>query len=497
MKLRVRRIDFSTSHYKVAILNLEDVEKLDLHREDRIIIKYKNKEICAVVYTTKDKNFIPKGYIGLNYESYTSLNIKNNEFVKIEMLGKPFSIDLIRKKLDKHELDKKSIYMIIKDIVDEKIGDIELTYFVSGSYINGLSTRETVNLTKAIVETGKVIKWDKKYVVDKHCIGGVAGNRTTMIIVPIIASYGLTIPKTSSRSITSPAGTADTMEVLANVLLDVNEMKKVVLKTNGCIVWGGALSLAPADDKIIRAESPLGIDAPYQIVASVLAKKKSVSSKYVLIDIPYGKGSKIKDLRKARKLKELFEIIGKKLGMKIRCILTDGKQPIGNGIGPALEARDVLYVLMNHEKQPLDLKEKALRLSGKIIEMVHKNKNGYAIAKKILESGLAYKKMIEIIKYQGKKVIDPRKIEIGKYSKKVRAYQEGIIRHIDNHLISLMAKIAGAPKDKGAGIYLYHHAKDKVKKNEVLFEIFAESKYKLNLAVKFYEMNKRELIKIK
>ena len=220
-----------------------------------------------------------------------------------------------------------------------------------------LDINESVSLTKAMINTGEILKLNKYPVMDMHCIGGVAGNRTTMIIVPIVASAGLTIPKTSSRSITSPAGTADTMEVLSNVSFSIKEIKKVIRKTNACLVWGGSVNLAPADDKIIRIEHPVSLDPEGQLLASILAKKRSASATHLLIDIPIGKGSKIENRKKALHLKRLFESISKKLGIKIKVIITDGSQPVGNGIGPGLEARDVLWVLKNDSKQPLDLKD--------------------------------------------------------------------------------------------------------------------------------------------
>src|SRR5579863_5627142 len=129
-----------------------------------------------------------------------------------------------------------------------------------------------------MAQAGTQLKWDRPIVVDKHCIGGIPGNRTTMIVVPIVAALGLTFPKTSSRAITSPAGTADTMGMLADVSLSSDRIYEVIRKTGGCIVWGGALELAPADDVLIAVERPMELDTEAQMVASILAKKKTVSA---------------------------------------------------------------------------------------------------------------------------------------------------------------------------------------------------------------------------
>ncbi len=495
VKLKPKYVQISSGGPLIAILNLKDCEENDIHRGDRIQLSYGSKSVVAIVDTTIDDSFIAKGEIGLTYE--LSKKIKSKQKINVELVEKPYSLKYIKEKLDGKELNKKEIYAIIKDIVDNKLSEVEVAYFAAAGYVNHFTFEETVALTEAMVNTGSILKLKSKIVVDKHCIGGVAGNRTTMVIVPILASLGLIIPKTSSRSITSPAGTADTMEVLAKVDLDLKGVKRVVEKTNGCIVWGGALSLAPADDVIIRVEHPLGIDAVGQMIASVLAKKKSVSSTHVLIDIPYGKGSKVPDLRQAKKLAKLFVDVGTKIGLKIKVVFTNGKEPIGNGIGPALEARDVLYVLMNHEKQPLDLREKALMLAGQIIELATRRKNGYALAKKALDSGLAYQKMVEIIKAQGKRAITPDEISLSRYHFDIKASKSGRLTYLNNRLISELALVAGAPKDKQAGLYLFKHTKQKIVKGEPLFRIYAENPRKLSFAKEFYERNKKHFAEIK
>ena len=243
-------------------------------------------------------------------------------------------------------------------------------------------------LTKAMASHGDILKLDKYPVIDKHSIGGIPGNRTTMVLVPIIAAAGLTIPKTSSRSITSPAGTSDAMEVLAKVAFPIKKMKQIIEKTNGCIVWGGSLNLAPADDKIINVERTLEIYAESQLLASIMAKKYSVSSTHILIDIPIGEGTKVRTKAEALKLKKNFKEIGKKLRKHVKVIITDGSQPIGNGIGPALEARDVLWLLKRDKRRPIDLEKKCVMMICEIFRMVG-IKDCKSKAMEILNSGLA------------------------------------------------------------------------------------------------------------
>ena len=502
MKLKIKDMDIATGSVLVAILNRNDAQKLDIHAKDRIKIKKSQKsEISGklktslefstgkkietvIVNVAESKKAVPLGYIGVFEEVIDSLKLRKEEFVEITPARKPVSIDYIKKKLDGKKLNKVEIDQIIWDIVNNKLDEIEITYFVAACYSNRLTMDETRMLTEAMAYHGDVLKLDKHPIIDKHCIGGVAGNRTTMIIVPIVAAAGLTIPKTSSRSITSPAGTADTMEVLSNVSFTIKKMKSIVEKINGCIIWGGAINLAPADDKIIKVEYPLSIDAESQMLASIMAKKLSVSSTHILIDIPVGYGAKVENKKEALSLKKDFEKIGRKLRRKIKVIITDGSEPIGNGIGPALEARDVLWLLKGDKRAPEDLKEKAIKMAGLILELGKKagKFTGYRKALRMLESGLAYKKMKEIIKAQGAKITEPDEIKLAKFSFDFKAEKKGIIIHIDNKAISKIARIAGAPVDKKAGMYIYKHVGERVNKGEMLFTVYAESKQKLDCA---------------
>jgi len=484
-ELKVKDMEISTGGPLIVYLNKKDAEKLDLHTSDRVkVIRGKNIATAAVDITDSAKT-LPPGSIGLSEEVISMVGAKHNQDVKVEIAGKPVSIDYIKKKLDGFRLSKEEIEQIVWDIVNRKLTPIEMTYFVAACYSRHMTMKETAYLTKAMASQGERLDIKRHPIMDKHCVGGVAGNRTTPIVVSIAAAAGLTIPKTSSRSITSPSGTADTMEVLTNVSLSLKKMKNVVMKTNGCMVWGGALNLAPADDLIIKVERPLMIDAKSQLLASVMAKKASVSATHVLVDIPFGKGSKIPSTMKAKTLKRDFEQIAKELKMKVDVVLTDGRQPVGNGIGPSLEARDILFLLRNDPRAPFDLKKKSLFLAGRLLEMGGKAKKGKGIkmATEILESGKAYKKMVEIITAQGKNYINPDKIPVGEYISDHKARKTGKITLISNSYISKIARIAGAPEDIGAGIYLHNHVGDFVREGEVIFTIFAHSEKELGFAI--------------
>jgi AMP phosphorylase len=496
-KLKVKDVNIYTGGILVALLNKKDASHLDFHPLDRVKVKKNKKTETVFLDVSDDDKLVPQGEIGLFEEVLKSIGAKNGDDVEIIPAGKPLSLEFIKRKLDGFKLTKPEIHQIVWDIVHNKLNDAEMTFFVAACYSNQLDMEETAWLTEEMTTSGDVLKLKRHPIMDKHCVGGVAGNRTTMIVVPIIAAAGLTMPKTSSRSITSPAGTADTVEVLMDVHVDLKKMKKIVQKTNGCLVWGGSLNLAPADDKIITVERPLSIDAKSQLLASVMSKKASVSATHLLIDIPVGVGSKITNSKKALDLKKDFEAISEKLGIKVNVIITNGTKPIGNGIGPILEAKDVLYVLRRDERRPLDLEEKSIKLAGIMLEMGGKAKKGEGawMAREILESGKANKKMSEIIKAQGGKDITPDDLKVGKFKFEYKAWKNGVLASINNMAISKIARVAGAPDDKGAGIYLNKHVGDEVKKNDTLYTLYAHNNIELNFAKQYLKKLDSVIIK--
>ncbi|MBS3075185.1 thymidine phosphorylase [Candidatus Pacearchaeota archaeon] len=489
MKLKIKKMDFATGR-PVCMIHEKKAKEMSLHVGKRVLIKDKKRKIVSIVDTVE--GIIKPDEIAVSNDIFEALNLKDNEIVEVELADKPNSINIIKKKLKGGILNKKEIEEIVRDIADNALTEIEVAFFVSAIYTKGMNLEETGNLTWAMVKSGNQMKLNGK-IADKHSIGGIAGNRTTPLVVSICASKGLIIPKTSSRAITSAAGTTDVMETIAKVNFSINEIKKILKKTNACMVWGGALGLAPVDDKIIRIENIVHIDSTAQLLASILSKKISVGSKYVLIDIPYGISAKV-SLNQAKKLKNKFMILGKKFNLKINAVLTNGNEPIGNGIGPVLEIKDVLKVL-RRENPPKDLEEKALFLSGKLLELAEEAEKGkgYEVAKNILESGLAFKKFKEIIKAQKGKLNGFPK---PKFSFTVHANRNLKLKHYDNKLLNRLARDAGCPEDKAAGIYLYKKKNDEVKKNEAIFTIYTVSKEKLIYAKRFFKKNQKEIIEI-
>ncbi|WP_420324154.1 thymidine phosphorylase family protein [Legionella erythra] len=394
------------------------------------------------------------------------------------------SVNYIRSKIYGNELSKLETESIIQDVVSGQLSDIHIAMFIAASGGDRLSNQEILHLTHAMVDTGQKIDWPSPVIVDKHCVGGLSGNRTTPIVVAIVAAYGLWIPKTSSRAITSPAGTADTMEVFTNVTHDIAAMKKIMEKEQGCITWGGAIGLSPADDLLIRLARTINLDSMGQMVASILSKKIAAGSTHVVIDVPIGTTAKIRTLGQAEQLRSLLHFIASQFDIKINVIFSDGSQPVGRGIGPALEARDILAVLQNEKQAPQDLREHALVLAGHLIDFSPGKtaSNGFEIAKSILESGEALRKFKAICNAQG----GMKDIPVAPFTYTVESKYSGLIRNIDNRHIATIAKLAGAPDAKAAGIELLARLNSNVEKSQALFKIHAETKGQLHYAVNFF-----------
>jgi thymidine phosphorylase len=319
--------------------------------------------------------------------------------------------------------------------------------------------------------------------MDKHCVGGLPGNRTTMIIVPIVAACGLRMPKTSSRAITSPAGTADTMETVAPVMLEVEDIRRVVERTGGCVVWGGGVRLSPADDVLIRVERPLDIDSQGQLVASVLSKKVAAGSTHVLIDMPVGLTAKVRSVEAAAQLGRQLELVGNALGLQVRVVQTAGLAPVGRGIGPALEARDVLSVLRREPGAPSDLAQRALALAGEILEFggAAPPGGGLALASSVLADGRAWAKFQEICEAQG----GLREPPVAVHRQLLAAPRGGTVIAIDNRRLARIAKLAGAPKAPSAGIDLHVQLGDVVEHGQPLFTLHAATRGELAYALEY------------
>jgi len=495
MKLRLKRIGIDTGRENVAFLHDDDLvnHALGLHSLDRIEISANARSIRAVL-SIVEGSIVQAGTIGLSNAAFNKLGVSDNSYVDVAPTESPASLDSLHKKMAGKQLTSVDYAKIIDDLVQGRYSKVELTAFVVSATVNGLSDDEILWLTEAMIQTGDQLHFDSMIVADKHSIGGVPGNRTTPIVTSIAAEAGLLIPKTSSRSVTSPSGTADTIETLMNVELPAERIYDVVGKENGCLVWGGAVNLAPADDLIIRVEHTLNIDAESLMISSILAKKKAAGATHVILDIPVGHGTKAETIEKGERLKQKFQQLGLRFGLNIRVLLTDGSQPIGNGIGPSLEANDVMKLLANDPEAPIDLREKSLYLAGELLELTGKSNpgQGRSLAQRILASGKALEKFEKIRELQGRHEIPP----LGSHRLDVLAEKHGQVRTIDNQIISRTAQLAGAPHNPGAGVYLAKHVSDFLDQGQLLLRIYAESDEALTFAKRYWAENASAAIAI-
>ena len=399
------------------------------------------------------------------------------------------AIDAIKKKLVGKSLNYDEIYSIMDEIANEKLGPVLTTYFAAAGFKEGFSNEELYHLTRAMVATGPRLHL-RGIVADKHSTGGVAGTRTTMILVPIVAAAGFQIPKTSSRAITSPAGTADTMEVVAPVTFSPQQIERLVAKTGGCIVWGGHLGLAPADDILIQVEQPLAFESFDKIIVSIMAKKVASGSTHLVLDIPVGPTMKIVHFKDAEVIMKKFAFLAKKFGLKVVFDMNEARQSAGRGVGPVLEARDVFQVLEQAPERPLALEAKALRLAGKLLALCFSDSpkkedmSGEEVARDILTSGKAREKMRQIIKAQGGDPnVESSRLTPGSQKYEVKAPRRGRVTSIDNRQITVICRVLGCPTDKKAGMYLNRKLEETVDKGDILTTLYSSDKWRLKEAV--------------
>lgn len=399
----------------------------------------------------------------------------------------PESASALRAKVFGMRLDELEFAALMRDTLLARLSDIELAALITACAGDRLDLDETVAFTRAMLTVGERIDWGEGPVLDKHCVGGLPGNRTTPIVVAIVAALGYRIPKTSSRAITSPAGTADTMATMTSVDLDIATIRRVVEHEGGCLAGGGSLQLSPADDILIRIERPLGFDSDGQLVASVLSKKAAAGSSHVLIDMPVGPTAKVRSPAAADALARRLGFVGEALGLRVGIHVSDGRQPIGRGIGPALEAHDVIAVLLNRPDAPLDLRERALDVAGAVLDLLPgpQSGTGRARAEATLASGHAWVKFMAICDAQG----GFREPGRGRYTDPFLAPSGGRIRSIDNRRLANVAKLAGAPLAACAGVVCSLREGDTVECGTPLFDIHAESRGELGYAMDYANLH--------
>ena len=476
-QLALRHVLIDTDHENVAYMHRDcEVYRAEGFKAlSKVEIKANGQRILATLNVVEDESIVACGELGLSKDAFARMGVADGHPATVAQAEPPASMAALNRKITGERLAQDDFHAIVRDIASHHYSKIELTAFVVATNRDELDREEVYFLTEAMVDAGQRLNWQEPLVVDKHCIGGIPGNRTSMLLVPIVAAHGILCPKTSSRAITSPAGTADTMEVLANVELPMAQLQDIVRTHRGCLAWGGTANLSPADDVLISVERPLSLDSHGQMVASILSKKIAAGSTHLVLDIPIGPSAKVRSMPEAQRLRRLFEYVAKRMHLALDVVITDGRQPIGTGIGPVLEARDVMRVLENDPLAPNDLRQKALRLAGRLIEADPdvRGGDGFAIARDILDSGRALAKMNDIIRAQGKKSFDYKNPGLGALTFEWRAPQAGVVCDIDNLQLARIARFAGAPKVPNAGVDLLCKLGDEVAAGAVLYRVHA------------------------
>ncbi len=482
--LRLRRLGIDTHQEAVVYMRADchicRAEGFRAHA--RVGISHQGRSIVATLHHVIG-DLLRRDEAGLSESAWQALDAREGDEVAIEHPPTLESLSFVRAKTFGQSLDDAAFQAIIRDVAAGRYADVHLAAFITACAGGRLSRQEIVALTRAMVEVGDRIDWGKSPILDKHCIGGLPGNRTSPIVVAIIASCGLTMPKTSSRAITSPAGTADTMETLAPVDLDLAAIRRVVEREGGCIAWGGAVRLSPADDILIRAERALDLDGEGQLVASVLSKKVAAGSTHTVIDVPVGPTAKARTPEAAALLRERLTDVAQAFGMTTRVLLTEGAQPVGRGLGPALEAADVLAVLRNDPTAPADLRDRSVALAAALLELVAAAVPGAGetTARSALLNGRAWTKFQAICEAQGGMRVPPR----ARYTHGITAAHPGRVTSIDNRMLSRTAKLAGAPEAKAAGVELHVRLLDLVERGQPLFTVHAENPGELAYALDY------------
>lgn len=482
--LRLRRLGIDT-HQEAVVYMRRDCpvcHSEGFAAQARIRVSAGERSIIATLGQITTDLLAP-GEASLSESAWRLLAVKEGDEITVAHSAPLDSFGHIRGKIYGRRLGAAAMHEIMRDIVAGRYADVHLSAFITACSGEALSLAEILALTHAMVDAGRRLDWGGRPIADKHCVGGLPGNRTTPIVVGIAAACGLTIPKTSSRAITSPAGTADTMETLAPVDLDLPAMRRVVKQEGGCIVWGGAVNLSPADDVLVRIERALDIDSEGQLVASVLSKKIAAGATHLVLDLPVGPTAKLRSAAAADRLSGLLAAVAEAAGIELRILKTDGTQPVGRGIGPALEAHDVVSVLRNDPGAPIDLRRRATALAGALLELAGAAIEGAGIetAERAVRDGSAWRKLKAICEAQGGLREPPRAL----YKHPVLASRGGQVTAIDNRVLARIAKLAGAPIAKASGVELHASVGQQVERGEPLFTIHAEARGELAYALDY------------
>lgn len=492
--LQARRVGIDTHQEAVVYMRADChvCRSEGLTPQSRVLLRNGARTVTATLHHV-NSSWLGHGEAGLSEAAWRRLSAREGDPIVASHPRPVESLSSVRRRIHGRRIEPAAFRDIVSDVVDGRYSDVHLASFITACATFPLDDEETVALTRAMVDVGERLNWPVAPVLDKHSIGGLPGNRTTPIIVSIVAAHGLTMPKTSSRAITSPAGTADTMETMAPVALDLPAIRKVVEQEGGCIVWGGAVRLSPADDILIRIERALEVDSEGQLIASVLSKKIAAGSSRLVLDMPVGPTAKVRTSEAANRLSRRLVSVANTFGIDAVVVQTDGHQPVGSGIGPALEARDVLAVLQRAPEASQMLRDRSCRLAGALLELGGSCRAGagYDLAARTVDDGRAWSKFQRICEAQGGLRLPP----IAPHQHPLSAASAGVVEWIDNRKIARLAKLAGAPEAKAAGVALHVVLGAFVVAGQPVCTVHADTPGELSYALD-YAMANADIVKI-
>lgn len=420
-------------------------------------------------------------------------------------MGKERFVDLIQKKKNGETLTKEEIDFMITDYVAGKIPDYQMSAMLMAIYFNGMENEELAAFTLAMRDSGDLVDLSpiEGIKVDKHSTGGV-GDKTTLIVGPIVAACGVPVAKMSGRGLGFTGGTLDKLESISGFRIDLSaeEFFETVKKT-GISVIGQTGNLAPAD-KLLYAlrDVTATVDSIPLIAASVMSKKLAAGSDKIVLDVTTGSGAFMKNTRDAKKLAKHMVAIGNHAGKETVAILTGMEEPLGFAIGNNMEVKEAIEVLKGGG--PEDVKEVSVAIAGMMLSLGLENvshSQGKRMAKKALSSGQAFEKFKEMVQAQGgdiRYVEHPEFFERDAFEGEVLAAEDGFLSGMDTEKIGVAAGLLGAGRetkdsviDMSAGIYLKKKIGDTVKKGEPIAICYAGTKEKLNRGMAMFESSIR------
>lgn len=408
------------------------------------------------------------------------------------------AVDIIIKKRDHGELTKEEIDFFVEGFTKGEIPDYQVAAWAMAVLLNGMTDQETTDLTLAMAHSGEVLDLSNvvPIEVDKHSTGGV-GDKTTLVVEPIVAACGLPVCKMSGRGLGFSGGTLDKMESIPGFRTNLNTDEVIqLLKTRGLVLTGQSLDLAPADGKLYSLRDVTGTVQSIPLIASsVMSKKIAGGAKAIVLDVKIGSGAFMKNLDEGRKLAALMVAIGKLSGRRVVALLSDMNQPLGEAVGNALEVKEAIDTL--HGNGPADFREHCLTVASHMLVVGEKAvdlNEAREKATSALESGKAWQQFRDLVQNQGGDVsyVDqPDKLPSARFVETIKADREGYLKWIDAQIIGESSVEMGAGRakkedaiDHSVGMIIHRKVGDRVKPGDRLFTLHANSQASLNKARK-------------